>query len=659
MHDEFLISVPLDDPAYGMVIDTLNSEGQNARTDVDEAQLAEMVRAGDGLLITTFDVIRQGDTNAWIELLSAQPVWSMLPVLLIGSDRPHTAQDHFEVADKFTSRCCVFRLDRPVTAKRISNACRAAIEAKTRQRRCQNLLQEHDHVEQALRESEERLAMALEAGRMGAWQWDLANNRVIWSRSLEEIYGYGPGEFQGTYEAFEEAIHENDREQVNRSIERAVREATSELHLEYRIRRPDGTLVWLESRGKLFRSESGAPLRMRGVCADITQRKQFEQQLKFHHDHLAELVNNRTQELEESHQRLRHTERLAAMGTLAAGLGHDMGNLVFPLRIRLDLMRSRQLSHAMRSDLESIHNAVEHLQRLANGLRHMAMDAGESGIGPESTDIDDWWLDVEPVLRNALARNVVLEPNIQHALPHPTVASHSLTQAIFNLVQNANEVLANQSSGKITVSISRGEDDHSVVIEVTDNGPGMTQAVRDRCLEPFFTTKVRGISTGLGLSLVHGVVNRAGGRIELLSDVGFGTTWKLTLPAVQVTQSNGYHRRSGTARTALVEVNDARIAAFVTALLNTMGLDTVYENETNITNPNWTIWVSEADQLDMDSALDFLNERSSRRLILLGHSDQGLGNHPQVIVIEEPLTSAAIRQGLRQLLDHRRLATHG
>jgi PAS domain S-box-containing protein len=133
--------------------------------------------------------------------------------------------------------------------------------------------------EAALRESEQQLRLAIEAGRMGTWEWDMATNQVLWSPALEAIHGLAPGSFPGTFEAYQHDIHPEDRQRVLETIGHTV-ETGNDHHIEYRIVWPDGSIHWVEGRGKLFHDAAGVPTRMMGVCVDITQRKQAEEALR-------------------------------------------------------------------------------------------------------------------------------------------------------------------------------------------------------------------------------------------------------------------------------------------------------------------------------------------------------------------------------------------
>jgi len=139
---------------------------------------------------------------------------------------------------------------------------------------------ERKKAEEALRDSEERLRLALEAGNMGSWEWRIPTGEVIWSPTLEKIHGLPVGSFDGTFEAYQQDIHPEDRERVLGVIQQTIEDG-KEHHLEYRIVWPDDSIHWLEARGKLFHDEHGQPLRLIGVCSDITARKQLEHSLHF------------------------------------------------------------------------------------------------------------------------------------------------------------------------------------------------------------------------------------------------------------------------------------------------------------------------------------------------------------------------------------------
>src|SRR5690606_38464177 len=130
-----------------------------------------------------------------------------------------------------------------------------------------------------LRASEERLRLALQAGRMGNWEWDIASGRMIWSAGLEQLHGIEPGTFPGTIEAFEKEIHPEDRARVRAEMEAALHSG-DDYRAEYRIVTDGGELRWLEARGEIFRAADRKPARMVGVCVDVTERKNSVERLR-------------------------------------------------------------------------------------------------------------------------------------------------------------------------------------------------------------------------------------------------------------------------------------------------------------------------------------------------------------------------------------------
>src|SRR5262249_38725568 len=131
------------------------------------------------------------------------------------------------------------------------------------------------HSERAAREAAEaaelRLKLALDAGRMGTWEYSIPSGRVLWSSGLEQIHGFEPGTFPGTFEAFRDEIHAEDRDRVIRAISEAI-DQRRDHYVEYRIIRKDGLVRWIEGRGRLF-VDGEKPDRLVGVCLDVTERR--------------------------------------------------------------------------------------------------------------------------------------------------------------------------------------------------------------------------------------------------------------------------------------------------------------------------------------------------------------------------------------------------
>lgn len=522
------------------------------------------------------------------------------------------------------------------------------------------LERELQYAAQSLSHTTQRLDLALEAGRMGAWEWDLSSHLLTWSPMVQHIFGFHPGTFTGSVDDLISRLHPDDRESVLGTL-RTVAANGSEFCLEHRIVRENGEVAWVEVRGRvisapLSQSPCHAAMKKRitGVCMDITQRKSAEEELRRHREQLEQLVRERTAELKASHERLRLADRLASIGTLAAGLGHDMGNLLMPIQMRLDALEkgigtlslsSTNDQHVSRclEDIKAIRTASEYLKRLSQGLRLFALDPEESWTG-EGTVLAKWWNEVKPFLCNALPRTVRLVCEIPTDVPAVAIPPHTFTQVIYNLVQNAGDALRLRDSGTVTVSAQ--PEGSCVRVSVSDDGPGMSEEVKSRCMEPFFTTKSRGISTGLGLALVHGAVTKAGGSIHVESQPERGTTFHLLLPAAQVDGAPSH--AAGPGAVAYVLLNDARIRAYVAAMLRGLNVHVAENDRFNGMHPNGhgpeLLVLDSCPDREID-VMDFVRGHDQRWVVRFGEPADHI-DHQQVMCIGSHPPPADIRKAL-------------
>jgi PAS domain S-box-containing protein len=138
---------------------------------------------------------------------------------------------------------------------------------------------ERKQAEEALHASEQRFRLATSAGKLGIWDWDISANTLTWSDTLYGIHGVDQTTFRASVDAFAELIHPDDREYVKAAIRRTL-ETDAPYELEFRVVRPDGRLIWIYTHATVLRDDSGAPNRMLGATADITERKRAELDLR-------------------------------------------------------------------------------------------------------------------------------------------------------------------------------------------------------------------------------------------------------------------------------------------------------------------------------------------------------------------------------------------
>jgi len=388
---------------------------------------------------------------------------------------------------------------------------------------------------------------------------------------------------------------------------------------------------------------------------DITERRRAEEQLALYRDHLERLVRERTAELEKSQAALRLSERMAALGTFAAGLGHDITNTLLPLRVRVEeVLAQPDLDPQVRTEILAIVGFLKYLQSLARGLRLFAQDP-DRPAGPEDrTDLAAWCADTLAFFRASVPASIELVCDIPPGLPHVAVAPHRLSQAVLNLVHNARDAIDGgrppspdgaprpAPTGRIAIAARASDDRRTVSITVSDTGAGMTDEVRRRCLEPFFSTKTRGMGgTGLGLSMVHGIVARtgAGGSLDIDSAPGRGTTVTLRLPAAPDPAAPGAPRR-----TAFITVANKRIEAFTAALADAMGRRPITQAPPPDGGHPGDCWITDADSATPDRARTFAQRTGPHRLIVLGNPNGSAP--PGAVIIPDGTPLGRLREAL-------------
>ncbi|HYC99743.1 MAG TPA: PAS domain S-box protein [Phycisphaerales bacterium] len=397
------------------------------------------------------------------------------------------------------------------------------------------------------------------------------------------------------------------------------------------------------------------------VARDITERRRAEAVLTRDRETLERLVAERTAELEASNERLRITDRMATIGTLSAGLGHDMGNLLLPVRMRLEAIESCNLPPAVQEDVSAIRKASDYLQRLARSLRLLAIDP-EADAKENSTDLTSWWEDTEGMLRNGVVRPTILSGDFtgggRGPLPPVRIGKAALTQIAFNIVQNAGDILRGREDGRVHVSAHALPGGEAVRLCIGDNGPGMTDETRRRCMEPFFTTKTRGLSTGLGLSLVSGLVKSNGGSIHIDSAHGRGTVFNITLPAAQSRQP-GAESDLSTRGLAVVALTDARLSAHVSSVLASLSYDVRHEPLPADVAPaapasDADVWITQAaDDEDLRMVDGFASAHPRQRVIVFCPSQlsgQSAGPAPCPLRLDLRTRPSELRDRLRREL---------
>jgi PAS domain S-box-containing protein len=357
---------------------------------------------------------------------------------------------------------------------------------------------------------EEQLAEAQALTHIGSWDWDVAANRVTWSAELYKIFGLDPTAFGATLEAYLACVHADDREVVRESIQRALATGEPFDHRD-RIVRPDGSLVYLHSRGRRLVDDTGAPRKLVGTCRDVTEEQRLREQMY-------------------------RMQRMDAVGRLAGGIAHDFNNLLTVILSYAEMLSRRPDDPArVRAAVGEIKAAGESAAAMSRQLLTFAR--GE--IAPMSVvSIGQAVRESERLLARLIGEHVRLVIDLDDDIGRVRCSRSQLEQVLVNLAVNARDAMPR--GGHLTIrgrnAKARPEDrldlpeGEYVVLEVQDDGEGMSPDVAARAFEPFYTTKPEGQGTGLGLSTIYGIVKQTGGDVELVSWPGSGTTVRVWLP---------------------------------------------------------------------------------------------------------------------------------
>lgn len=506
--------------------------------------------------------------------------------------------------------------------------------------------------EDALIESERRFREMLNTVNLLAVMLD-RNGRIMFCGDfLLETTGYTREHIIGQ-DWFEQFIPEEERENVLDMFRAGLSRGDIQPQFENHILTRNGEKRLIAWSNTVMHGSAGQIIGAFSLGVDVTEKRQVEAELERHRHHLEQLVAERTADLEATHEQLRMADRLASIGTLTAGLGHDMNNMLLSMRCRLDAMQSMDLPEAQREQIPPLQNSVDYLQQLTDGLLLFALDPEDGEASSATTDVNAWWWQVGSLLSRTVPKSVDFKASIFDPLPPLAVPSHRLTQAVLNLIVNAGEAV--EDGGRVHLRIGIAEDGRFVRLRVIDNGCGMPEDVRQRVLEPFFTRKKRGLGTGLGLSLVRGVVQSAGGSIKIDSVPGRGTVMTLLLPSADAWRPLPSCDGPATV-TASVTISDARVATFLAVLLQGAGAEVIPSPSSG--PPSTDIWLVESDVARPTDIRSYL-ESADRRLILYPTTDDKAAvdaprrelPEANVIVIHEPENFEAIRRLISEVVD--------
>jgi PAS domain S-box-containing protein len=395
--------------------------------------------------------------------------------------------------------------------------------------------------EARLRESEERLRLAVDNAEVGFWDVDIATDRLIWPPRTKAMFGIS-ADVPVTMEDFYGGLHPEDRDATLAAFTAAAdpdRRATYDV--EYRtIGKEDGVVRWVAAKGRGVFDGAGRCLRLAGTAVQITARKEAEEALRDLNATLEARIATAIAEREEAQEALRQSQKMEAMGQLTGGVAHDFNNLLTPIIGGLDMLQRKGVGNEREQRL--IAGAAQSAERAKTLVQRLLAFARRQPLQPVSVDLAKLITGMGDLVASTTGPQIKVTVEARDDLPPAKADPNQLEMAILNLAVNARDAMPDGGTLRISASAesvrpghrAQLRTGHYIRLSVADTGAGMDEATLARAIEPFFSTKGIGKGTGLGLSMVHGLASQLGGALTIQSQPGRGTDIELWLPQSSV-----------------------------------------------------------------------------------------------------------------------------
>ena len=512
--------------------------------------------------------------------------------------------------------------------------------------------------EKALRESEQRYALAMEGANEGHWDWDVATDQLFLSPKMKTLFGQRADSPTTTRTAWraQTLIHADDTTGVEAALREHFEGRTPRYECEYRVRQPNGQWCWLQVRGRCLRDANGKPYRFVGSAIDITAQKQAQ----IDKEHLE--------------AQLRQSQKMEAIGTLAGGIAHDFNNILGAI---LGYGELAQQHSAEGSALRRYLDNVLHAAGRAKSLVDRILGFSRSGLAERApVHIQSVTEETLELLAASLPAGICLDQKLVAGNVAVTGDATQLHQVVMNLCTNALHAMARGGVLSVVLDctelserrlLSRGTltPGPYVRLAVSDTGSGIPPEVIHRMFDPFFTTKGVGEGTGLGLSVVHGIVADLGGAIEVTTKAGEGTTFEIWLPVTGETGVSAveaaHQLPRGRGETVMIVDDEPALVALAEEMLAELGYDPVGFSSSSAALRAFRAAPQRFDLLLTDEAMpDLIGTELARELrrvapavpivLMSGYGGTQLAQQAAAIGIDEMLRKPLQRRDLAESL---------
>jgi two-component system, cell cycle sensor histidine kinase and response regulator CckA len=476
---------------------------------------------------------------------------------------------------------------------------------------------------------------------------DLDGIVTYWNEGATRLFGWTAQEMLGRL--LTDRVPEEARAKMADATW-AIRDGT-DLTGEWEDYRKDGSRVWIDARVSRITDPAGTPVGLLGISRDVSDRKR------------AEAERGRLEE------QFRQSQKMEGIGRLAGGIAHDFNNLLtvingYAAMLLEDLHEAAPESALARDILKAGERAAALTQQLLTFSRKQI-------VAPRVLDLNAVVADAEVMLRRIIGEDIVLTKDLQPGLGRVRADPTQVQQVVMNLVVNARDAMPRGGRLSITTRDAlRGEAEAHILLAVTDTGCGMTDAVKAHLFEPFFTTKRPGAGTGLGLPTVYGIVKQSSGHIEVESEPGVGTTFRIYLPRTEEAPKeegkNGVGAVVQGSETVLLAEDEDGVRALIRKVLQAGGYAVLEASD-----GAQALWLAgkhrgRIDLLITDVVMPGLDGRGLaerlvavrpglRVLYLSGYTDDAVVRHgvlkEQVEFLQKPFSPVTLAQKVREVLD--------
>jgi len=548
-----------------VIEDLTESERLRAAVAASERQLRELVQSLDAILweadACTFQI---SFVNQRAERILGFPVkqWLEEPHFLLNHSDPGDHEKLMALSRAAATPGGVYEFEYRMVAADGSvvwfhSLIRVVAEGRARRLRGVMVdITERKRADDALRASEERYRLLFERNLAGVYHTTLDGRILDCNESFARMFGCASREEVLAHRAWDFYFDPAERE-----AELARLRAQKTLsNYEARLRRKDGSTLWVLENESLIDGEEGWPEIIEGTIIDITERKHLEEQL-------------------------RQGQKMEAVGRLAGGVAHDFNNLLTIIsgysQLLLGVHRAEEVPWTYAQEIKKAADRAASLTRqlLAFGRRQV--------LQPRALDLNAVVAELQKMLRRLISEDIELVTVPDYQLARVKADPGQIEQVILNLVVNARDAMP--GGGKIIIETANVCVDDSftrrhpvmlpgsyVSLAVSDTGTGMDAETQRHIFEPFFTTKESGKGTGLGLATVYGIIKQSGGYIWVYSEPGRGTTFKIYLPRLEEAAESAEEGEApsgpagGSETILLVEDEDA-LRVFVQGMLRSRG----------------------------------------------------------------------------------------